>query len=791
MKGSLPLWDPFSNGGQPFYPLLIQFRLLEPIILLTIGIGQFFTKNTVILFNLSKILQTFCMCAGAYFCLYRYTRHTLTRVLLIPILLFSSFSLDGFHQDGMLSQFLWVPWLIHFLICLLLERDYRWHRFLLAAVFVGLSWQSYQFVGTWTCLLLFFTAVFLFYRNTLYELWRETGNKKKILLSSVIVLAMMAPNLVLISESSRFVFPLRMAPKDFKERLLKETGLPPAEPDPSAVDIGIKMPYEMIPYTGAMVKVWEIIQTLSPNANANIHAYRNPDTWGTPSEAFIYFSMLAWALCLLGFTSGDSAHRKLWLLMTLSFGLLMMGPPGGLHRVLFYIFPPLWFLRHTTLFVLFFQMGCLYFFVSGFEKIREKNFKISIPTSGWATLLPFVVVLFTFGVFATKLDYPVFKFPETNFVFVIFLLLAFSARRVFPMIGREGLWLALLATQAGLVLFLSKNKADTTLHLAYFLAIPLLLVRMAKVTKKKKSVFWAFAVTLAFSDLLFSFWSAGRLYESQESPEALFSLPMTAHPLEVRPRAVHPSYPSVLYGRQAPRYLSLLHQKPYALSGVLYFKNSVPPENSQTMDFALSAERWNSYLLERNYFKLIHQQLSPRILSKLFLIGEGPLKLYSNAFPESAFLELAKLGNGEKILEKAVIISDREPIHSTSVDISSSEVTTLDYSYNHWRGTVRTEGAAYFLFGDGFDRFWTAKIDGKVSKVLRLNLNSKGVYIEKGTHFIEFEYRPAPFVAATALFLLIPLLVLVGIGIHHRRSIAKSPELDFITLPPIKTLPSA
>ena len=130
----------------------------------------------------------------------------------------------------------------------------------------------------------------------------------------------------------------------------------------------IKMPYNLIAFTGTFSNIWDFIQIIAPDGNEAIN-WPGRERWGKPSEAYMYIGFLPWAIAILGIVAGRHVMKKLWLLILICFGLLMLGPPGGLHRLLYYVYPPMWFVRHTHAFVLFFIFALLYFYILGLNHI--------------------------------------------------------------------------------------------------------------------------------------------------------------------------------------------------------------------------------------------------------------------------------------------------------------------------------------------------------------------------------------------------------------------------------------
>ena len=112
----------------------------------------------------------------------------------------------------------------------------------------------------------------------------------------------------------------------------------------------------------------------------------------------MYLGLLPWAIAMLGLVAGRHDMKKLWLLILLCSGLLMLGPHGGLHRLLYYTYPPMWLVRHTHAFVLFFIFALLYFYVLGlnhlfphshgvvpFSTLRPRKVSLAILLRGHAS----------------------------------------------------------------------------------------------------------------------------------------------------------------------------------------------------------------------------------------------------------------------------------------------------------------------------------------------------------------------------------------------------------------------
>lgn len=367
INGHFPLWDPFSYAGEPFYPIIGQMRLFEPVALLTIYFGQFITNDIILLFNWNRFLQSLVMAFGVYIVFRPLAANLFVRLSLIPILLYSSFMLGSFRQDGILNQFLWIPFITYFLLRIVYYKDCRWHNWLMLAGVIGINWQSYFFAGTWVFLLFFSVGIMLFRKDLIAEMFKTKLNMLKLAVMAFIIFAMAMPNIAIMLEKDKYIFPARIIDFTSYEGEVPQGGPVQYEAGHSLVPShGIIMPYKVITFTGTFSSIWDLIQIISPDGNKHIK-WPGRNLWGKPSEAFMYLGLLPWAIAILGIVAGRHDLKRVWLLIFIAFGLLMLGPSGGLHRLLYYIYPPMLFVRHTHAFVLFFVFAFLYFYILGFN----------------------------------------------------------------------------------------------------------------------------------------------------------------------------------------------------------------------------------------------------------------------------------------------------------------------------------------------------------------------------------------------------------------------------------------
>ena len=586
INGHFPLWNPFDHGGEPFYPLLGQAKLLDPITLLTIYLGHFISNDIIILFNWNHFIKSLIMVAGVYIVFRPLTESLFIRLSLIPILLYSSFMLGSFRED-FTSQFIWIPFITYFLLRIVYYKYYRWYNWLLLASIIGLNWQSYFFTGTWIFIFFFSLGIILFRRDLVAELFKDRMIKLKLVLLVFIVLAMAMTNFILMLEKDKYVFPARMIDYSYEGMAPKGGPLEYEGGSSSVIVDGIIMPYDFIAYTGTFSNIWNFIQIIAPDGNKHIR-WPNRAKWGKPSEAYMYIGFLPWAIAILGLISGRHDLKRVWLLILVCFALLMLGPLGVLHRLLYYIYPPMWFVRHTHTFVLFFMFALLYFYIIGLNHIFSawggylfhqhnsqgilgrfiKDNRVSNSIAVF--IFSFCIILNVYWM--TKITY-----PATNYLFILLIIVLTIGWLLRRDLGEKGLYISLIASHIIIVLLFSANTFKFMRYILPAFGIPVIIFMLIRAYRDSSKWFVNYLpllLLLIFSvfltaDIVYSLRKSAFLYnEKIYSAYMLNSERMVKGFVLPQNRAI---YPPIIKGENSEReqrYLSLIYRKPYVFSTV-------------------------------------------------------------------------------------------------------------------------------------------------------------------------------------------------------------------------------
>jgi hypothetical protein len=808
MNGHVPLWNPFTHGGEPFYPAILQIRLLEPITLFMIYLWKWLhIDDLVSLYNWVHVVQVVVMVFGVYVLFRPLAQNVFIRISLIPILLYSSFMFSPFRQPAPLHQFLWVPYIAYFLLRITYYKDYSWINWFILAGLIGVNWQSYFFCGPWTFSLFFFLGLLLFRRELLLGLLRSKRVVAKFSVAVTIVLAMMLPNMIVMLEKDKYVFPARMTEPGFESQV--PLGKPQQyEGSSLPKDPGIVMPYSLITHTGSFSSIWDFIQIIYPDRNGYISGPSNKEAWGTPSEAYMYVGLLPWAIALLGFVVGRHELKPLWLLLATAFGLLMLGPAGGLHKILYYVYPPMWFTRHTHGFVLFFLFAFLYFYVLGFNHIvgswngplfasdagRKRGILTALVNKSvrtkhlpgiMASILFYGYVVYAFH-WMTQLRY-----PGTNYLFLLVLSVFAIGWLLRNDLGKRGIYASLIFGHITFVLIFCRNDESAFLARCFLLlGVPsgvFFLVKAGQSLKQKGYMvillLAVFSASLA-RDLSDHIALTSFLYESQRHPKDAFDIVTSARkPKLVESRRGAPL--SVLGTTdQSVRYLSLLYRQPYVFSPLAAIDLSPTTPYPHTMDDiaqALKIRRWNSFFLLKHYFELINSPIPPLALEEVFCVGKSMFQFKQGALSITDD-QLSPLldGLGSKkviqLLAKCVLINGEDVDDRLSkFGMSDAECKALtqaasdtsggperkndfsysvkQYEYDSFSTDVVTAQDGILYWADGFDEGWHAYIDGQETPIYRANVNFKAVILPKGSSHIQFVYEHILFNIGVATYL--------------------------------------
>jgi hypothetical protein len=360
LHGHIPLWNPFSHGGEPLMPAYLQLRLLDPVTFATILTAGFFTEKLVIIFNWCWLTKCLTASLGVQFLMRRWARNPFTRAALAPVVVLSSLTLSSFHQDGYLHQFYSAPFALLFMFRLLEGRT-NLCNWLAGCFFLGQSFQSYFFVGTTTAIVCLYLGHLIFRRREALALFADRRNLWRATASAILLGMMAAPTLGIFLKSDDYRFSARNIPAHWPEMLPHggpiDYDLAPAERAPDS----LRIPYGVIELSGTSSRFADALGLLAPPAEFF--------SLEVASEAHLFYGGLTFLFALVGLFLVKHPMKGPWLLTLFVFGTLMLGPRTPVHWLFFQVYPPLWFERHTHQLASFFGLSLLFFFVIGADRV--------------------------------------------------------------------------------------------------------------------------------------------------------------------------------------------------------------------------------------------------------------------------------------------------------------------------------------------------------------------------------------------------------------------------------------
>lgn len=357
LHGHIPMWNPFTRGGEPIFASYIQTHLLDVADVACIYLASFFTNDLTIIFNWDRFLRFILTGVGSYLLLQLWAVEKITKICLLIVALGSYISMNGIYQPGFCDQYYLAPFIAYFLI-LILEGDDRWRNWLAIVFFMGQTFQSYFFVGPSTLIIIIILYYYiLHYKKSKIDIIRP--NPIKLLVCFSLLLLTCMPMLAMLVSQQELYLSARSSNYNWMN-LFEGNGGEPSD-DISKIDQEsfLFLPYNFIRLTGAVVDTTDFISLFTPY---------------TLSECNFFFSTLAFFISLIGIFYAKNKYKNLWLIVLFTFGSLMLGRHSIIYAGVYHIYPLLWLVRHSEQFLNFFILALLYFFVIGCDLIlSEKN----------------------------------------------------------------------------------------------------------------------------------------------------------------------------------------------------------------------------------------------------------------------------------------------------------------------------------------------------------------------------------------------------------------------------------
>lgn len=98
---------------------------------------------------------------------------------------------------------------------------------------------------------------------------------------------------------------------------------------------------------------------------------------------------------------------------------------------------------------------------------------------------------------------------------------------------------------------------------------------------------------------------------------------------------------------------------------------------------------------------------------------------------------------------RAAVVESSPPIPMAAAALSSSgspgEALVTSYEANHVGISASVTQNALLVLGDKYNKGWHARVDGRTAEIQQVNFILRGVYLQPGSHTVEFIFDPLPF----------------------------------------------
>ncbi|MDD5439249.1 MAG: YfhO family protein [Candidatus Omnitrophica bacterium] len=754
LQGVFPYWDPYDYCGQPFYTNLSIMHLTNPFTVGIIMLNKVMRLSLLTLYHWHFMLEIAFSGIGVYFFSRTVNKHRFTHFFMMFVFLFSSFTFICLRQNGFLYAFLYLPWVLFFLIRIL--DNFTLFNMAGLALFLGLAMGGYQGLFVVVFFAVFVISLLVTMRQTVARAIRP-ANIPLLILGAVIVVVLSGPLLAVFADKADFV---PMA----RERM---SGCVPAE--------------------------WEDFRGLVDRALA-VHGYF--DGTRALSEGFLHIGFIPLIFAAVGLLLVRDRFKVNFLATLVFVGLIMVGDKCFVQKIVNIVFPPFQFTRHMQLFAGFFLFNLIYFSGKGCEwfigamrsPVREKIFVTAagclvfadlitygIPALGYVTLdrTPMQFSEYpTRVVFADRRERRVVKSEETRY-FKPALYKVHTAYNA-ATVPRQFSDRELIHDLYRLV----EGCSDTEKRFSFYEEARQLTVRDFVAYGIGHFTSWGKNDRLAFLDIL----NVILVDCMRQNDFYAFFGDSLKQGVYAR-TAVYAGYREL--GAGSPDW-SFRQQAGAAIIKLLDLSSRADPA-ANTAVFNFLGKKYNldrRLAIHKQFFKTMPLQRYLEFIWNTNHVEEFTLLLKKDY---EELLTLTGRPNDGAVHEGTVERIERSMgIRDTIIQFYSSADGALSgrigvpyrvtvYTSNVLELTADTPRDCCLYVSDGYDKYWTAFIDGKKAAVEKANGAFKLVRMPAGKHTVRFVYSPAPFKIALGIYyVLIGIVLIYFISLIGRMRSGKS-----------------
>jgi len=120
-------------------------------------------------------------------------------------------------------------------------------------------------------------------------------------------------------------------------------------------------------------------------------------------------------------------------------------------------------------------------------------------------------------------------------------------------------------------------------------------------------------------------------------------------------------------------------------------------------------------------------------------------------------------------LHTIAVVNTTEHIVSPSLLKGKGEAVIMEERNSYVKIQTNSDTRALMVLSDLYFPGWIVRIDGKRGDIYRVNLATRGVFVNKGEHVIEFLYEPWSLYIGVTVYFVLLILFLVYMGLKHRK----------------------
>ena len=356
---SIPLWNPYMNGGEPYWPTLGIWRFIDPINLLILIIGKIFCISIFQLYHISFIIKITVSIFGLYFLLRKLTGFFLVAVFLTIFFAYIHFSI--LFTQLYYGMFCWVPYILLFFIKFIEKRNIKDFLFIIYFLGIYIGAGSYPTsYGLFFIILFIILTIILNPKKVFTKLGVFIRNNKIYIIISILFIIIICLPIISTIIGLNELYPVARTciNRDTFENVNSFT-------NPT---------YEDLFKEGVVGTFTILIDTIGlsriPLSQVETTSYK----YYILKNIFLTINLIIALFAFIGIIFGKSKWKLHFSIISILVIFAFLGPRTPIYKIYFYLFYPLRALRYTHLFQIFILLCYIFFAGLGLKFIIE-NFR--------------------------------------------------------------------------------------------------------------------------------------------------------------------------------------------------------------------------------------------------------------------------------------------------------------------------------------------------------------------------------------------------------------------------------